>query len=149
MRLSDIFHRLSPWQQVRQADAHCDIPCGIYDPEQARIEAESCLKIIEKYHDSDDPIFRDRCIIVKEERAGLAKHHISVLWSDRYKPEKHDDQFPHIKDTFNQAVKACSDVKRGVDVEDAKRLLDLIDEIDEWWKADNGPEETRVAGRPG
>ena len=29
------------------ASAHCDLPCGIYDPEQARIEAESVYKIIE------------------------------------------------------------------------------------------------------
>ncbi len=148
MRLTTLIDRLNPLR-VDSVSAHCDIPCGIYDPEQARIEAESCLKIIQKYHDSDDPIFRDRCIIVKEERAALAKHHISVLWSDRYKPDKHDADFPQLADVFNQAVKACSDVKRGVDEEDAKRLLDLIDEIDEWWKADNGPTETRVAGRPG
>ena len=42
----------------RVAHAHCDIPCGIYDPAQARIEAESCYRIIEKYHGSDDALFR-------------------------------------------------------------------------------------------
>ena len=55
----------------RRVHAHCDIPCGVYDPEQARIEAESCLKIIEKYEASDDPVFRARCIDVKEKRAEL------------------------------------------------------------------------------
>ena len=35
----------------QEAHAHCDIPCGVYDPQQARIEAESCYKIIKKYHD--------------------------------------------------------------------------------------------------
>ena len=55
----------------RVVDAHCDIPCGIYDPEQARIEAESCLRILEKYEASDDPLFKARCIHVKEERAEL------------------------------------------------------------------------------
>src|SRR6187549_1037610 len=48
----------------RIVDAHCDIPCGIYDPEQARIEAESCLRILEKYEASDDPLFKARCIHV-------------------------------------------------------------------------------------
>ena len=42
----------------RTVEAHCDLPCGIYDPEQARIEAESCLKIDEKYADSKDETFR-------------------------------------------------------------------------------------------
>jgi nickel superoxide dismutase len=148
MHVPALLHRLNPLR-VRTVHAHCDIPCGIYDPEQARIEAESCLKIIQKYADSDDEIFRQRCVIVKEERAQLAKHHISVLWSDYYKPDNHDGDYPHIADTFVQAAKACSDVKRSMDEANAKRLLDLIDEIDEFWKKTNGPEDTRVAGRPG
>src|SRR5688572_24181198 len=61
---------------TRIVDAHCDIPCGVYDPEQARIEAESCLRIIEKHDASDDKHFRARCIHVKEERAELVKHHL-------------------------------------------------------------------------
>ncbi len=148
MRLTHLLRHLSPLR-VADVHAHCDIPCGIYDPEQARIEAESCLKIVQKYHDSDDEVFRDRCRLVKEERAQLAKHHISVLWSDYYKPDKHDGDFPHIADTFVQAAKACSSVKRSMDEADAKRLLDLIDEIDEFWKKTGGPNDTRVAGRPG
>ncbi|HWB71388.1 MAG TPA: superoxide dismutase, Ni [Egibacteraceae bacterium] len=128
--------------------AHCDIPCGVYDPEQARIEAESCYKITQKYHDSDDELFRQRCLFVKEERAELAKNHLSVLWSDRLKPD-HIDQFPNMHDLFWRALKQCSQVKRGADLDAAQKLLDLINEIDEWWKKTNGPEETRVAGRPG
>ena len=77
----------------RTVEAHCDLPCGIYDPEQARIEAESCLKIIQKYNDSQDPVFKQRALVIKEHRAQLAKEHIDVLWSDYYKPAKHDGQF--------------------------------------------------------
>ena len=80
----------------RTAHAHCDIPCGVYDPAQARIEAESCYRIIEKYQASSDEVFRARCLIVKEERAELAKHHIDVLWSDYFKPE-HLEKFPDIQ----------------------------------------------------
>ena len=133
----------------RTVHAHCDIPCGIYDPEQARIEAESCLKIIQKYHDSSDDLFRQRCVVVKEERAELAKHHIDVLWSDYYKPDKHDADHPEIASVFKQAASACSDVKRTLDEASAKKLLDLIDQIDAFWKATNGPADTRVNGRPG
>ena len=125
-------------------EAHCDLPCGVYDPEQARIEAESCYKIIEKYQASNDELFRQRALTIKERQAELAKHHLDVLWSDYYKPEKHDAANPKIKDLFNQAVKQASKVKATVDKAEATKLLDLIDQIDEFWKKTNGPQETRV-----
>src|ERR1044072_9231688 len=87
---------------TRMVDAHCDIPCGIYDPEQARIEAESCLRITEKYEASDDPLFRARCVHVKGERAELVKHHLDVLWSDSFKPEPLENH-PGIHETFWKA----------------------------------------------
>jgi len=132
----------------RRVHAHCDIPCGIYDPEQARIEAESCLRIIEKYEASDDPLFRARCINVKEERAELVKHHLDVLWHDYFKPE-HLDKHPGIHETFWKAAKQASKVKQSLDVEAAKELLLMIDSVDEMWKTTGGPQKTRVNGRPG
>ena len=128
---------------TRVVDAHCDIPCGIYDPAQARIEAESCYNIIKKYNDSDDEVFRTRCIAVKEERAELAKHHIDVLWSDYFKPE-HLEKYPDLHQTFWQAAKQVSQVKHTMNLDDAKKLLDLIDQIDQMWRATGGPEKTRV-----
>jgi len=148
MLITPVLTAVDRFLPPRRAYAHCDIPCGVYDPEQARIEAESCLRIIEKYHDSDDPLFRDRCVGVKEERAELCKEHISILWSDYLKPE-HVEQFPNAHETFWKALKQCSNVKRTLDKGEAKKLLDLIDQIDEIWKKTGGPETTRVAGRPG
>ena len=92
---------------TRIVDAHCDIPCGVYDPEQARIEAESCLRIIEKHDASDDKLFRARCIHVKEERAELVKHHLDVLWHDYFKPE-HLEKYPDLHETFWKATKQAS-----------------------------------------
>ena len=133
---------------TRVVDAHCDIPCGIYDPEQARIEAESCLRIIEKHDASDDKLFRARCIHVKEERAELVKHHLDVLWHDYFKPE-HLDKVPNLHELFWNAAKQASKVKASTDTADTQKLLELIDEVDAAWKATGGPEKTRVAGRPG
>ena len=132
----------------RMVDAHCDIPCGIYDPEQARIEAESCLRIIEKHDASDDKLFRARCIHVKEERAELVKHHLDVLWHDYFKPE-HLEKVPNLHELFWNANKQVSKVKASTDTADSQKLLDLIDEVDAAWKATGGLEKTRVAGRPG
>ena len=66
--LLTIIDRVSPPGVVH---AHCDLPCGVYDPAQARIEAESVHMIQQKYQDSDDPEFKERAIQIKEERADL------------------------------------------------------------------------------
>ena len=127
------------------ASAHCDLPCGVYDPEQARIEAESCYKIIEKYNASSDEQFKTRAIVIKEKQAELAKHHLDVLWSDWYKPEKHDAKFPELKDALKTAVTQGSKVKGSVDLNEAQKFLDLIDKVDQIWEKAGGPQETRVA----
>ena len=56
--------------------AHCDLPCGVYDPAQARIEAQSVKAIAEKYQANEDPEFRTRALIIKEQRSELVKHHL-------------------------------------------------------------------------
>ncbi len=123
--------------------AHCDIPCGVYDPQQARIEAESCYKIIQKYNESNDELFRQRCTYVKEERAELAKHHIDVMWHDYFKPE-HLEKFPDLHDVCWKASKQASQVKRSVDINEAQKLLDLIDRIDHMWRETGGAQNTRM-----
>ena len=127
--------------------AHCDLPCGIYDPEQARIEAESCYKIIEKYQANSDATFRTRAIAIKEERAELVKHHLDVLWHDYFKPE-HLEKVPKLHEMFWNATKQVSKVKASTELADAKKLLDQIDEIDAAWKATGGAEKTRVVKQP-
>ena len=122
----------------RPASAHCDLMCGVYDPAQARIEADSVKACMEKYHASDDEIFRQRAILIKEERADLVKHHLSVLWTDYFKPP-HVEQFPHLHDLFWRAIKAAGQAKKTVDLADADALLSLVAEIDEiFWKTKQG-----------
>src|SRR4029077_5770802 len=140
--------RLTRWlAPSTTARAHCDLPCGVYDPEQARIEAESCYKILEKYAANEDKTFRGRAMHIKEERAELVKEHLDVLWHDYFKPE-HLEKVPNLHDLFWQASKQDAKVKASPDIPDAKRLLELIDDVDAAWKATGGLEKTRVAGRP-
>ncbi|HZC98961.1 MAG TPA: superoxide dismutase, Ni [Actinomycetes bacterium] len=122
--------RLTTWLSPdRVVHAHCDLPCGVYDPAQARIEAESVAKVIEKYHASDDPVFRTRALVIKEERAELVKHHLWVLWTDYFKPQ-HLEQFPNLHDLFWRATKQAGETKHSVEPGDAAKLLELIGEID-------------------
>jgi nickel superoxide dismutase len=112
------------------AHAHCDLPCGVYDPAQARIEAESVKGICEKYQQNDDPAFRTRAIQIKEERSDLVKHHLWVLWTDYFKPP-HFEKYPQLNQLFNEATKlaGASGTKGSTDVATADRLLAKIDEI--------------------
>ncbi|MEV8635931.1 superoxide dismutase, Ni [Streptosporangium sp. NPDC051023] len=114
----------------RVASAHCDLPCGVYDPAQARIEAESVKAIIEKYAANEDPVFRTRALIIKEQRAELVKHHLWVLWTDYFKPP-HLETYPQLHQLFWEATKLAGAAggKGTVDVAQADELLAKIDEI--------------------
>src|SRR2546430_1278577 len=111
---------LAPRTVVR---AHCDLPCGIYDPAQARIEAESVKAISEKHQANSDPELRTRALVIKEQRAELVKHHLWVLWTDYFKPP-HFEKYPHLHQLFNEATKLA-----GASL--AARLQFTLDEIED------------------
>jgi nickel superoxide dismutase len=114
--------------------AHCDLPCGVYDPAQARIEAESVKGTIDKYNASDDQAFKTRAILIKEERAEMVKHHLWVLWTDYFKPE-HLEKYPQLHDLFWKATKKAGEVKKSTDAKVADELLAQIAEIDKiFWE---------------
>jgi nickel superoxide dismutase len=117
---------LRPSRTVR---AHCDLPCGVYDPAQARIEAESVKACQEKYQGSDDAIFRERAVAIKEERADMVKEHLWILWTDYFKPE-HLKAHANLHQLFWDATKEAGAAKKSVDPAQGQKLLDLIGEID-------------------
>ncbi|MDQ1614174.1 MAG: nickel superoxide dismutase [Actinomycetota bacterium] len=120
--------------------AHCDLPCGVYDPAQARIEAESVKAICEKYAGNTDEVFRTRALIIKEQRAELVKHHLWVLWTDYFKPD-HFGKYPELHQLFNEATKLAGAAggKGSVEPAKAQELLEKIAEIDKiFWETKQG-----------
>ena len=116
------------------AYAHCDLPCGVYDPAQARIEAESVKAVQEKYQANEDADFRTRAVLIKEQRAELAKHHVSVLWSDYFKPP-HFEKYPELHQLVNDTLKALSAAKGSKDPATGQKALDYIAQIDKiFWE---------------
>src|SRR6201991_5013180 len=116
--------------------AHCDLPCGVYDPAQARIEAQSIKAIDEKYAANSDPDFRTRALIINEQRSELVKHHLWVLWTDYFKPA-HFEKYPQLHSLFNEATKlaGATGAKGSMDEGKADELLAKIDEIAEiFWE---------------
>ena len=122
------------------AHAHCDLPCGVYDPAQARIEAESVRAICEKYQQNADPEFRARALQIKEERSELVKHHLWVLWTDYFKPP-HFEKYPQLHELFNEATKlaGAGGTKGSTDVATADKLLAKIEDIGKiFWETKQG-----------
>lgn len=122
-----------------EVSAHCDGPCGVYDPASARIAAEAVLSMTKKLLDAgpattlDEQNTQSRYIAIKEEQAHLAKTELLVLWTDYFKPP-HLETYPDLHDTFWKAAKLCSEVKVHVSLEAAENLMAAIEEIhDIFW----------------
>jgi nickel superoxide dismutase len=117
---------------VTKVYAHCDLPCGVYDPAQARIEALSVKACMEKYAASTDNDFKARSVAIKEERSHQVKEHLWVLWTDYFKPN-HFEAYPQLHGLFNEATKlaGAAGTKGTNDVAVADKLIAKIDEIAE------------------
>jgi len=117
--------------------AHCDVPCGIYDPKPAQIAVATVLKMVEKIEalPKENPTVDDRnlfvrAVLTKEEHARKCKEELLILWTDFFKPE-HLEMFPGLHDKFWQATKLCSKNKQSVDMKAAQELVAAVDEIAE------------------
>ena len=134
---------------AEEVEAHCDGPCGVYDPSSARIAAEASLSMTKKILALEPPASNDqqamaaylntmaRYIQIKEEQTHLAKTELLVLWTDYFKPN-HLDQFPDLHDVFWNAAKLCSAVKVEVNLEKAEALMSTVEKIHEmFWATKN------------
>lgn len=125
--------------------AHCDIPCGIYDPRPAQIAAETVEKMVEKLNTLPLPTSLSRkdilehlnsaarMIYVKEEHAEICKREVLILWTDFFN-EDNSKNFPKLHDLVWKTTKLCSANKREVNPEKAKELRQNVDKIAEIFK---------------
>jgi nickel superoxide dismutase len=142
---------LRRWLPVREAHAHCDIPCGIYDPVSAKIAAQTVLKMVMRIQALKYPkdgsheqytAYRNsigRYITVKEQHADLVKHEVDILWHDYFKPE-HLDKYPDLHTTVWETTKLASANKQNVDLDSAKQLVASVDKVAETFWATKGVE---------
>jgi nickel superoxide dismutase len=130
-KLAHFANRLNP---APVAEAHCDGPCGVYDPASARIAAEAAASMTKKLlalENNGDVAYHNtfaRFVAIKEEQAHIAKTELLVLWTDYFKPH-HLEAYPNLHDIFWKATKLCSTVKVEVNAEHAAELMDAIKEI--------------------
>ena len=131
------------------AEAHCDGPCGVYDPASARIAAEAALSMTKKLLALEPPANSDgaawaaylntvsRYVAIKEEETHKAKEQLLILWTDFFKPQ-HLEQNPEIHNIFWKAAKLCSAVKVEVNLEHAEELMEAIENIHNMFWAAKG-----------
>ena len=115
------------------ASAHCDGPCGVYDPASARIAGEAVLSMTKKLLDIDMSAEGAhntyiRYVNIKEEQAELVKRELNILWHDYFKPE-HLEEYPDLHTTFWMAAKQASACKTSVSLEAANELMAMIENI--------------------
>tara|TARA_B100000579_G_C22650392_1_gene765917 strand:- start:282 stop:719 length:438 start_codon:yes stop_codon:yes gene_type:complete len=140
------------------AHAHCDGPCGIYDPASARIAAEAVVSMTKKMLELKCPDISDtqlmanylntmsRYAFIKEEQAKLCKEELLILWTDYFKP-MHLEQEPNLHEIFWTAAKLCSSCKVEVSAEHCDELMDKIEEIHNlFWKTKNRDVSWYTAG---
>lgn len=135
---------------IKTAQAHCDIPCGIYTPEPALTAAKTVVKMVEKIGEINPPNPLElasgnmselknrgsslmRYVMVKEEHAQICKKELLILWTDYFKAE-HLAMLPDLHDKLWKATKLCSANKREVSMEKAQELLKAVEEIAEMFK---------------
>ena len=132
--------RLKDCFPAPEVHAHCDGPCGVYDPASARITAEAVLSMTKKILALEVPASGDkaamvaynntlsRYIAIKEEQAQKTKEDLLILWTDYFKPV-HLDKYPDLHDTFWKAAKLCSACKVEVSQQHAEELMAAVEKI--------------------
>ena len=138
--LSKLFSSISKRNLTMKVHAHCDGPCGVYDPASARVAAEAVLSMTKKLIDLTPPSNANseewsaynntfsRYVAIKEEQAKETKKEILILWTDYFKPT-HLETYPDLHETIWKATKLCSACKVNIDKAQAEELMSYVEKI--------------------
>ncbi|MHA1990556.1 MAG: superoxide dismutase, Ni [Candidatus Hodarchaeales archaeon] len=116
--------------------AHCDIPCGIYDPHHAQVAAFTVLRMVnligqlDKNASDYDHKF-SRYVATKEEHAELCKHEVRIIWGDYFKPANHGDHFGKANDLAHKIMLLGSKNRQEISESAAKDLITAVNEFAE------------------
>jgi nickel superoxide dismutase len=144
---------------AKTALAHCDIPCGIYDPHGAQIAALTVVRMHQLIEAQEKPSSdassqeRDtytatlsRYVSTKEQHAEVCKQELRVLWGDYFRPE-HVEQHKNLHDLFWNAMKQASKTRQTIDMAAAQDLLSTTQQIAEVFWQTKGAESVRQPSR--
>lgn len=135
---------------IEDAEAHCDIPCKIYDPSTAIIAALSVVRLMDIMHETAEKDTSSlakantlaRCTLRKEEEAEKVKHEIRIIWGDYFKAPQFE-AYPDASDVVHQIMLKGSACKQEVNRADGETLVELVNKFAEMFWATKGVETTR------
>lgn len=159
--LHSFFRKIDSIWPARDVYAHCDIPCGIYDPHTAQLAANTIVRMVQlinalpKLTMDLTPEQRleivhklSRYVSVKEEHAELCKKELRILWGDYFKPE-HAQKFPELHELFFKAMKQASKARQEASMAASEELLETVNKIaDIFWKTKDVPTIRRKSFYP-
>jgi nickel superoxide dismutase len=125
-----------------EAKAHCDVPCGIYDPIVAQINALTVVRMMDLMAalEGEGPAYDNsmsRYIAVKEEHAEKAKHEIRVIFGDFISPD-HVKAHPDLPVLFHKIMKLGGKARQTADRENGVALVEAINQFAEIFWAIKG-----------
>jgi nickel superoxide dismutase len=127
-----------------EAQAHCDIPCKIYDPCVAQFAALSIVRLMDliaEFGDLNTPQLA-RLISQKESHAAQVKHDVTTIWGDYFKQ-------PQIHKVTHGIMQAASKCKQGSVRDDGVELLSQLNQFAElFWHSSDIPTESVIAPYP-
>lgn len=134
--IHSVFKALDSKLNFESADAHCDIPCKIYDPQIAQIAALSVIRFVDLIQEigaKDELSLADharisRLVREKEIHAAKVKEEVRVMWGDYFKQPQFD-QFPNTNELVHSIMLKASACKQHVTREPAEELLTLVNEF--------------------
>jgi len=157
-RVLEVVDRVAP---PSVAYAHCDIPCGIYDPHMAQIAALTVVRMVQLIQGLPKPadgaskeewdtytMQISRYSATKEEHAKLCEHELIVLWTDYFRPE-HLEKHPNLHDVVWKTAKLTSTVKQQVNMDAAQQLLSGCHQVAEMFWDTKGVKTRRQPSNQG
>ncbi len=137
--LHDLINKLNQYSGFDSAEAHCDIPCKIYDPASAQIAALTMLRMVDLINETegnakekDTSYFNSmaRFIATKEEHGIKCKEEIRIIWGDYFKSPQFE-KFPEIHEVTHGIMMLASQCKQNVDRDKALQLVEQVNRFAE------------------
>ncbi|MDR3345917.1 MAG: superoxide dismutase, Ni [Campylobacteraceae bacterium] len=134
---------------ILTAEAHCDVPCGIYDPIIAQIAALSVIRMVDLINALDTQGKTDhnslvRYIQTKEREATKCKDEIAIIWGDFIKPA-HLEHYTGLHSIVHKIMSLSSAAKQHVSREKADELLKEVNKFSEiFWEIKNVPTKRAI-----
>jgi nickel superoxide dismutase len=144
-----VLKSITSFLPLNTAYAHCDIPCGLYDPHNAQLAAHTIIRMtqflgeIKRENETKAEHDVARVTRVKEKHSNILEEELDTLQNDYFKDE-HFKEYPELEDLFKSTLKIAAKARQGIDMEAAQKTLEGVQQIAEIFFKSKNVEPVRV-----